>query len=291
MLQIEPSNGLAYLGLSDLRANLLNEDDVARMIHTWTTGIPDLSSRRYMAYALAHTLERMKEYEGAFEAYAFSAKTSKQEVENTEHAHDPANFEERLARGRKTFTEKVMSARMEDPPPTPATTPIFVLGMPRAGSTLVEQILATTLRLRARASCLPWVGGKAHRREPPAHQARYVSGARARLQPRRTARTGRGCSPPHCTVPAHQLPYVVDKRPWNWIDIPFLALALPQAEIHRHPARADGCRFCHVQADAALTDAAFIYDLVHIGRYYRAYVAQMEYFEDHHARPRAACPL
>ncbi|MGH6890553.1 MAG: sulfotransferase, partial [Rhizomicrobium sp.] len=279
VLRVEPTNGRAYLGLSDLRSNRLNEGDVADMMRHLAAGIPDPASRKCMASALAQTLERMKEYEGAFEAYAFSAKVCKEEVENTKHAHDPDKIEERMARMRSIFTASLMSTRMEAPPPNPATTPIFVLGMPRAGSTLVEQILAShpevegTRELPSVESVTRRIGMSRLLVAPNVYPERVPDYSRVELHA-----LGDDVLR-HMALFRHtKLPYVIDKRPWNWIDIPFLALVLPQSrfiDIRRAPMAAGFAMFKQMLP----TDASFSYDLVHIGRYYRTYVAQMEYFE------------
>jgi tetratricopeptide (TPR) repeat protein len=279
MLRIRPSSGHGYLGLSDLRSNHLNEDDVADMMQHLAAGIPELLSRKCMAYALGQTLERMKEYEGAFEAYAFAAKVCKEEVENTESAHDPDEFEERMARMRRTYTASVMSARMEGPPANPPTTPIFVLGMPRAGSTLVEQILASHPEVEGTRE-LPSVGSVTKRIAisrllvaPDVYPERVPNYSREELHA-----LGEDVLRDIAVFRHSTLPYVIDKRPWNWIDIPFLALALPQSrfiDIRRMPMAAGFAMFKQMLPH----DAAFTYDLTHLGRYYRNYVTQMDYFK------------
>jgi tetratricopeptide (TPR) repeat protein len=279
MLRIRPNNGHGYLGLSDLRSDRLDEVDVADMMQHLAAGIPELTSRKCMAYALAQTLERMKEYEGAFEAYAFAAKVCKEEVENTEHAHDPEKFEERIARMRRTYSASVMSTRMEDPPANPPTTPIFVLGMPRAGSTLVEQILASHPEVEGTRE-LPSVGSVTKRIAtsrllvgPDMYPERVPDYSREELHALGEEVLRNIAVFRHTT-----LPYVIDKRPWNWIDIPFLALTLPQSrfiDIRRAPMAAGFAMFKQLLP----FDAAFTYDLTHLGRYYRNYVKQMDYFK------------
>jgi Flp pilus assembly protein TadD len=279
VLRVDPTNGRAYLGLSDLRSNRLNGSDVADMVRHLAAGIPELASRKCMASALGQTLERMKEYEGAFEAYAYSAKVCKEEVENTIHAHDPGKIEERMVRMRSVFTAGLMSTRMEARPPNPATTPIFVLGMPRAGSTLVEQILAShpevegTRELPSVESVTKRIGMSRLLVDPSVYPERVPDYSREELHA-----LGEDVLR-HVALFRHTtLPYVIDKRPWNWIDIPFLALALPQSrfiDIRRAPMAAGFAMFKQMLP----VDASFSYDLVHIGRYYRTYVTQMEYIK------------
>jgi tetratricopeptide (TPR) repeat protein len=279
VLRISPSNGPAYLGLSDLRSDRLNEDDVADMMEHLKVGIRELSSRKCMAYALAQTLERMKEYEGAAEAYAFAAKVCKEEVAGTDHAHDPDKFEERMARMRRTYTASMMSARMENAPANPPTTPIFVLGMPRAGSTLVEQILASHPQVEGTRE-LPSVGSMTKRIAtsrvlvaPDVYPERVTEYSREELHA-----LGEDILRNIAVYRRTTLPYVIDKRPWNWVEIPFLALALPQSrfiDIRRAPMAAGFAMFKQMLP----WDAAFTYDLTHLGRYYRNYVGYMDYLD------------
>ncbi len=279
VLSLSPNNGPAYLGLSDLRSDRLSEDDVADMMHFLAEGIRDLSSRKCMAYALAQTLERMKEYEGAAEAYAFAAKVCKEEIAGSENEHDPVKFEGRLERMRQTFSADMMRARMESAPASSATTPIFVLGMPRAGSTLVEQILASHPMVEGTRE-LPSVGSVTKRISmsrvlvgPDVYPERVPEYSREELHALgedilRNMEVYR-----HTT-----LPYVVDKRPWNWIEIPFLALTLPQSrfiDIRRSPMAAGFAMYKQLLP----WDAAFTYDLTHLGRYYRNYVDYMDYLD------------
>jgi hypothetical protein len=74
-------------------------------------------------------------------------------------------------------------------------------------------------------------------------------------------------------------PYVIDKRPWNWLDAPFIHLMLPQAkfiDIRRAPMAAGFAMFKQLLP----ADAAFSYDLQHLGHYYRHYVAYMDYLDE-----------
>jgi len=277
-LRLSPKNGPAYLGLSDLRSDRLTKDDVKDMMEYLAEGLPELSNRKCMAYALAQTLERMKEYAGAAEAYAFAADVCKEEAEETDNAHDPARFEERLARMRRTFTPDVM-ARMEDPPANPATTPIFVLGMPRAGSTLTEQILASHPQVEGTRE-LPSVGTMTKRIAasrvlvaPDMYPERVPEYSREELHA-----LGEDILRNIAVFRHTTLPYVIDKRPWNWVEIPFLSLVLPQAkfiDIRRAPMAAGFAMWKQMLP----WDAAFTYDLTHLGRYYRNYVEYMDHLD------------
>jgi tetratricopeptide (TPR) repeat protein len=274
-----PNAGGAYYGLNELRANHLTTDDVAQMMQRLAAGVPIGPSRRAMAYALAQTLEGMGEYEASFEAYEFAAKESGAIVEGTHQAHDPAAFAQRLDRMRRTFTASAIAARAAIPPANPATTPIFVMGMVRAGSTLVEQILASHDQVEGTRE-LPVVSDVTRRIAmsrllvaPDVYPDRVLDYSRAELD-----QFGADVLGGIAKFRRSTLPYVIDKRPWNWVDAPFLHLVLPQAkfiDVRRAPMAACFAMFKQMLP----SDAAFTYDLTHLGRYYRDYVDYMDYLD------------
>jgi tetratricopeptide (TPR) repeat protein len=279
LLTYYPNAGAAYHGLNELRAKHLTRDDVAQMRQRLAAGVSIIISRRAMAYALAQTLEGMGDYEASFEAYEFAAKVSGEIVNGTPQAYDPAAFAQRLDRMRRTFTAGAIAARAAIPPAKPATTPIFVMGMPRAGSTLVEQILASHDQVEATRE-LPVVTDVTRRIAqsrllvaPDVYPDRVLEYSRAELD-----QFGADVLGGIAEFRSSTLPYVIDKRPWNWVDAPFLHLILPQAkfiDIRRAPMAACFGMFKQMLPP----DASFSYNLTHLGRYYRDYVDYMDYLD------------
>ncbi|HEX4078522.1 MAG TPA: sulfotransferase [Rhizomicrobium sp.] len=279
LLAFYPNAGAGYYGLNELRANYLTGDDVAQMRHRLSAGVPNRASRRSMAYALAQTLEGMGEYEASFQAYEFAARVSAEIARESHWAYDPAEFAQRLNRMRRTFTAGAIAARFATAPPNPATTPIFVMGMPRAGSTLVEQILASHDQIEGTRE-LPVVSEVTGRIAmsrllvaPDVYPDRVLEYSRAELD-----RFGADVLGGIAEFRRTKLPYVIDKRPGNWVDAPFLHLILPQAKfiaVRRAPMAA-----CFAMFKQMLRrDAAFSYDLTHLGRFYRDYVDYMDYLD------------
>jgi len=279
LLSYYPNAGVAYHGLKELRANHLTRDDVAEMRKRLAAGVPMITSRRAMSYALAQTLEDMGDYEAAFEAYEFAARVSGEIVQGTHQAHDPVAYAHGLDSMRRTFTADAFAARAAIPSAMPGTTPIFVLGMPRAGSTLVEQILASHSQVEGTRE-LPVVTDVtrriAHSRllvAPDVYPERVLEYSRAELD-----QIGMDVLNGIAKFRSGTLPYVIDKRPWNWVDAPFLHLILPQAkfiDIRRAPMAACFGMFKQMLPP----DASFSYNLTHLGRYYRGYVDYMDYLD------------
>jgi hypothetical protein len=147
----------------------------------------------------------------------------------------------------------------------PAAAPIFVLGLPRTGTTLVEQILASHSDVEGagelpdvQAIASTFAGGGNY----PGCLARLSSGDRAVLGANYLGRT-------ELRRPL-ALPRFVDKFPGNWLHVPLIALMLPGArivEVRRDPL--DTCVSLFTQNFAA--GQAWCYDLETLGRYWRSY--------------------
>ena len=280
VLSITPEAGGAYFGLSELKAKYLTDVDVADMARHLAAGIEDHGSRKCMAYALGATLERAKEYEQSFRAYAFGAAACRDEIAGTHKSYEPDKFEIRLERIRRAFNAETM-ARCAAPERsgTPETTPIFVIGMPRAGSTLVEQILAShslvegTRELPVVSQLVKNVGMSRVLVNNDVYPERVVELSRRQLDA-----LGQECLAGIAEYRTTTLPYVIDKRPWNWLDACFIKLILPQAkfiDIRRRPMAAGFAMFKQLLPE----DASFSFDLQHLGHYYRNYVSYMEYVD------------
>jgi hypothetical protein len=154
----------------------------------------------------------------------------------------------------------------------PDVGPIFIVGMPRAGSTLVEQILASHTRVEG-TSELPYIQVLAQRAagSPFLEWVASMNAAEARAMGEEYLHRAR----------AHRKsdrPYFTDKLPNNWTHVGLIRLILPNARIidaRRHPL---DCCFSNFKQHFA-HGQAFTYDLRDLGRYYRDYVRLMSHFD------------
>ncbi|HVV64612.1 MAG TPA: sulfotransferase [Rhizomicrobium sp.] len=276
-LAIDPRMAEAYAGLSDLRGRYLNENDVGPLRELLRDDTLYLEDRRTLLYALGHVLEQARDFAGSFAAYEAGVSVSQTVAANCQRAYSPARMEDELKRRRAVFTNSFL-ARTE-PADRPPHCPIFVLGMPRAGSTLVEQILASHSLVEGTKE-LPVLGNivwnLSQRRlikTPDAYPecltelgeselaelgARYLSECEVY---RRTDR-----------------PFFIDKQPWNWRDVGLIRLILPHAKIidvRREPMAACFAMF-KLQLDI---DALFPYGLRHLAHYYTHYARTMAHYD------------
>jgi tetratricopeptide (TPR) repeat protein len=272
-LAAAPALGEAWWSLANLKTVTLDEDDVAAMAAALTApGLCD-DDRLHLHFALGKALEDRGEAERAFAHYAEGNRLRRSAIR-----YDPDETERRVERGIALFTPDFFAARERQGCAAPD--PIFILGMPRAGSTLVEQILASHSRVEGTME-LPDVQALAHRfdgRSPGSGALPYPEslaelsaaqlialGAEYVERTRIQRKTGR--------------PLFIDKMPNNWIHVGFIQLILPQAKIidaRRHPL---ACTFSNFKQHFA-RGQGFTYDQVELGRYYRAYVRLMRHFDE-----------
>ena len=273
--QFEPSAGDAWWGLENLKTFRFDVADVGAMqAQLSRTELPD-GDRLLMSFALGKAQEDRAEYAGAFASYA---RGNALQRANTRYSAD-ANTA-RLHRAAEIYTADLFRER--EGQGFPATDPIFVVGMPRAGSTLVEQILAShplvegTRELEEIAA----IAGALWRQAGPAQAgspARYHE-VLASLGPAALRAIGERYIEATRTHRTTGKPFFVDKMPTNFAHAGLIALALPNArivDVRRHPM---ACGFSAFKQFFP-RGQDFSHDLRDIGRYYRDYVDYMAHID------------
>ena len=224
-----------------------------------------VSERILLHFALAKALDDVGQPERAAQHLLIGNMIKRREL-----AYDEGAMLDLLARIQATFTPPMMEAEKstkEGREPRP----LFIIGMPRSGTTLVEQILASHQaivgggELPALRRAIEETLGKGNYPEAiptitsgNLHKIgeRYLSALRA-LFPRAT--------------------HVVDKMPFNFLYVGIISLALPQARIiHIRRDPADTCFSCFSLLFKG--ELPFAYNLSELGRYYRAYERLMAHW-------------
>ena len=189
--------------------------------------------------------------------------------------YDEAQTLGRIERIRAVFSRELLQAK----PGLGCASelPIFIVGMMRSGSTLIEQILASHPRVRATGEvpCLNEAWAAAHRRFGLATPFPDAVGALEGPQQRDLGEeylrrlTARGGAATACRI--------TDKMPGNFTAAGLIHLALPRARIiHTVRDPIDTCLSCF--ATLFREDQPFSYDLGELGRYYRAYARLMQHW-------------
>ncbi len=271
-LELAPGLGEAWWSLANLKTVKFDAADRAAM----AAGLeqPDLSDddRLHLHYALGKALEDARSYAESFQHYAAGAAIRRRQVD-----YDPEENHADVARSRAVFTPAFLAATAGQGCPAPD--PIFVVGLPRSGSTLIEQILAShsqvegTMELPDLIVMARRLGGKANRREDSTYPEMLAD-----LSPDAPRELGEEYLDRTRVQRKTDRPFFIDKMPNNFAHTGLIHLILPNAKIidaRRHPL---GCCFSGFKQHFA-RGQAFSYDLTDIGRYYADYVDLMDHFD------------
>jgi tetratricopeptide (TPR) repeat protein len=265
---LRPEQSEAWWSLSNLKTFRFEDAEIEIMQRQLASAaLPD-EGRVQFSFALAKAHEDSGDYRRAFELYEQGNRT-RRALEN----YDPVQTEVINDRIIKVFDADFLAQHAGRGDPDPA--PIFVVGLPRSGSTLIEQILASHSLVDATHE-LPEAGKLIQRINrdrvngiayPEAvldfTDAAWAALGRSYIGETRKYRRG--------------APYFIDKMPNNFASIGLLSLALPNARFintRRHPL--DTCLSCYRQLFAR--GQPFTYDLIELGEYFLQYERMMAHW-------------
>lgn len=279
---VDAERGQAWWDLAAIKSKILTDDDIRAMQKALKSAV-DINNIIPLHFALARGLHDRQRYEEAFKYYAEG---------NRLHASTINYQSDELTKEVDTFSRVFREQHFRKPSAfkLDGPTPIFVISMPRAGSTLLEQML----------DCHPDIEGVG--------ELLYV---RALLRSATEMHTSRGCSTvdelilklsdsdkeamgrdylTRAELHRHtSAPYFIDKMPMNWSDVLFIREFLPHAKFVEIRRDAMDCCFsnfthCFSRAHAASSS------LEDMGRAYVDYVRLMDHLDEvapglvHHVR-------
>lgn len=262
-IALMPGLGEAWWSLANLKTVRFDDADIAAMEAALASAEVAAEDRFHLDFALGKALEDRGAAEQAFAHYAAGNALRRASLDYD--ADETSRFVDRLI---EICTPEFFAARAGQGCDAPD--PVFVLGMPRAGSTLVEQILSSHSLIEGTTE-LPDIPALA-RRDP-----RYPLNL-PELTADHLARQGEEFLRRSRIQRKTDRPLFIDKLPNNWLNVPYIRLILPHAKIidaRRHPL---GCCFSNFKQHFA-KGQAFSYDLGDMGRYYRDYVRLMDHVD------------
>jgi tetratricopeptide (TPR) repeat protein len=264
--------GEAYWSLANIKTFRFTpgevEDIRARLAH----GTLNEEDCYHLRFALGKALEDEGLFAESFEQYEKGNALRRAAI-----VYDADDTAAHVRRSKALFTPEFF--RVHTGSGCHAPDPIFVVGLPRSGSTLIEQILSSHSAIEGTAE-LPEIGAIAGRlgqrkriTDPTAYPEILAS-----LAPEALKRLGEEYIERTRIQRRSGRPFFVDKMPRNFTHIGLIHLILPNAKIidaRRNPL---GCCFsCFKQHFAR--GHAFTYDQAELGRYYRDYVELMAHFD------------
>jgi hypothetical protein len=260
-IELKPNLGEAWWSLANLKTVRFDEADIATMQSALKTqGLTD-EDRFHLDFALGKAMHDAKKSGEAFAHYA-----SGNALRRQYHPYKRGKLSSIVERSLEAFSAEVLNS----PGGCQAVDPIFVVGMPRAGSTLVEQVLASHSQVEG-TSELPDMPAVA--RETGRYPDRAVA-----LSPDERRTAGEAYLKRAAVQRRTDRQFFVDKLPNNWMFAPFIHLVLPNAKIidaRRHP---HGCCFSNFRQLFA-RGQDFTYDLEDLGHYYADYVRLMAHMD------------
>ena len=267
----DPALGEAWWSLANLKTVKLDADDIAAMGAS-EDGVEDEEQASQLQFALGKAYEDAGDAAAAFDRYARGNALRRKAVD-----YEEARILGGAAEHARLFTAPFLASRAGQG--CPAADAIFIVGLPRAGSTLVEQILSSHSQIEGTMELpdMMMIGDRLQSRVDEGEFTSYADVVRS-LAPADLARLGEEYLDRTRVHRKEGKPRFIDKMPNNWMHVGLIRLILPNATIidaRRHPM---GCCFSGWKQFFA-RGQLFTYDLAEIGRYYRAYVAQMAAFD------------
>ncbi len=276
-LELAPHLGEAYWSLANLKTYRIEGADIEAMLAQLARANTSTDDRLHLHFALGKAYEDAARFETSFEHYERGNHLRRSQIHYS--SEDNSSL---VQRSRALYTREFFGAHRGAGCQSPD--PIFIVGLPRAGSTLLEQILSShslvegTMELYDMISLARSLGDSV---KPGGPGDRAVTtypevlattsldglrelGERYLERTRIQRKTG--------------APFFIDKMPNNWLHVGLIQLILPNARIidaRRHPL---GCCFSAFKQHFA-RGQSFSYSLEDVGGYYRDYVELMAHFD------------
>jgi tetratricopeptide (TPR) repeat protein len=302
-----PSFGDAWWSLANLKTYRFTDSEIAQMVADESASATELVDRYHLCFALGKAFEDRGDYQKSWRCYEQGNGLKRQESR-----YRPEIIETNTRRQIEVCTREFFASRAGVGAQSPD--PIFILGLPRAGSTLLEQILASHSLVEGTQELadIPRIALDLQGRDPDLDNPRYP-GVLANLQPEDFLRLGekylsdtrvyrtseangpraeappasapRAMAPPadapRAMAPPADAPrpYFIDKMPNNFRHIGLIHLLLPNARIIDARREPLACCFSNLKQLFA-NGQEFAYSIEDIARYYRTYLELMQHWDE-----------
>jgi len=267
---LRPEFGAAFWCLASLKGHRFSDEDVSEMQRRIETGGLNAESEINFRFALARAYENLGDFEAAWRQYQQGNEQKRSRVQ-----YDPVNVETKHDRLIEVFTAGLVQEKISRETVSP--TPIFILGVPRSGSTLIEQILASHSMVEGAGELPQIVMMSAALGKNRSDDLAYPELLR-HMNREELASLGKGYMDRTAAYRHEDLPYFTDKMPANFSHAGFIQLILPNAKIidaRRNPL--DTCVGNYRQLFAQGKKQS--YDLQELGEYYLQYRRMMDHWD------------
>jgi tetratricopeptide (TPR) repeat protein len=271
-MAIDPDRGEPWWALSDLKTIRFDATEIAAMEALLGRATATADDRIHLNFALGWAWEQAGDPTRSFAHYAAGNRLRRDQV-----PHDAGLLARERGAAERLFTPEFFAARAGWG--SQSADPIFIVGMPRAGSTLVEQILAShplveaTMELHELPGLAQQIGTL-----PPRDGRRGYPDLLAAMSRAEIAALGQAYIDRTRVQRRSGAPHFIDKLPANFRFVPLIRLILPKAriiDVRRDPM---SCGFSIFRQYLA-GGQSFAFDLADIGAYYADYARTMAAWE------------
>ena len=268
-----PGYGEAYWSLANLKTYRFPGEEIERMRAAEAAAATATVDRYHLCFALGKALEDQGEFAESFEYYSRG-----NALKRAASGYDAQQLETGARLQREVCTRALFARHAGSG--SPAVDPIFIVGLPRAGSTLIEQILSSHSAVEGTQELadLPRMVNGLQGREGPHRQAAYPR-ILTRLTGEDCRRLGEQYLRDTRAYRATARLRFIDKMPNNFRHIGLIQLILPRAtviDVRREPLACCFSNFKQLFAQGQ----AFTYGLEDIARYYRNYLELMRHWDE-----------
>jgi tetratricopeptide (TPR) repeat protein len=265
-----PDFGDAYWSLANLKTYRFTDAELQAMRAIEAAPTTALVDRYHLCFALGKALEDRGEYRDSWEYYERG-----NALKRSESRYRPEILETNTRRQIAVMTREFLEARRGQGAPDPD--PIFIVGLPRSGSTLIEQILASHSQVEGTQELadIPRIVIDLQGRDPDLNDPRYP-GSIAALAPSALRALGEKYLA-DTRVYRGGKPLFIDKMPNNFRHLGLIHLILPNAKIIDARREPMACCFSNLKQLFA-SGQEFTYSIDDIARYYRTYLELMAHW-------------
>ena len=272
-LRRDPGFGEAYWSLANLKTFKFTDVELATMHTQLEDEKIDEESRLHIHFSLGKAFEDAANFPKSFEHYELGNK-----IHNESIRYDAEMNTARSQRLQRTFTKEFFEQRSGVGSTTDA--PIFIVGMPRSGSTLLEQILSSHSQVEGTTELPDIITMAKELREQAEAAEEEISydDVLATMNAEQLQAMGERYIETTRIHRKTDKPFFIDKMPNNFLHIGMIHLILPNAKIidaRRHPL---GCSFSNFKQYYA-RGQSFSYSLEDMGRFYSDYVELMDQYD------------